>query len=91
MDFPCFLVVEIAPRMVQKTCDPPSVARDALCIVVAPVANAEPDHEAQEIEMLLGGFLIHLRKQRHRIVLEGPEHGWLVSVKDKLGSHRTAS
>ncbi len=79
------------PRSRFQLPDDRSVARDALRIVVAPVANAEPDLEAQEIEKLLGGFLIHLSKQRHRIVLEGPEHGRLVSVKDKLGSHRTAS
>ena len=48
------------------------------------MAHAEPDFEAQEIEKLLGRFLIHLRKQRHRIVLEGPEHGRLVSVGEGL-------
>ena len=52
--------------------------------MVAQVAIVEPDLEAQEIEKLLGRLLIHLRKQRHRIVLEGPEHGRLVSVGEGL-------
>ena len=72
------------PRSRLQLPDDRCVARDALRIAVAQMAHAEPDFEAQEIEKLLGRFLIHLRKQRHRIVLEGPEHGRLVSVGEGL-------
>ena len=60
------------------------VARDALRSVVAQVAIAEPDLEAHQIEKLLGGFLIHLRTQRQRIVLVGLKHGRYVSEGEGL-------
>ena len=60
------------------------VARDTLRVVVDQVFTAEPDLETHEIEKLLGGFFIHLRKQHQRIILVGLEHGWLVSKGEAL-------
>ena len=72
------------PRSWLQFPDDRGVARDALRIVVAQVAIVEPDLEAHEIEKLLGGFLIHLRTQRQRIVLVGLEHRRYVSEGEGL-------